>query len=580
MQAFIQKAQQDAPVYLSEVRQRFAKIGVRPFRVHIKLYDGSVRVFSLPLPYCKEAAEQAFVKRYVYAVLYNSLSALGAQRVDIYVDTADKALLDLAEGLEDGFDVGLSKGARQGYGKCLNVNERVVAALLGGEAFHFYVHDVSEEPEEAPLAVGSVRTFDFAALPARTRDKLILGMDIGDTDVKLAATCGDKLLLCVEYDWNPASATDASGIVEPICALAALACAQANLLLDGRAAALSALPKTASAEALWALAHAQEALLSHKRPFDAIGLCFPDVVILNRIVGGETAKTKGIRENIKLDYEKEFAKVAGLHERLAGYVLPGGPVQDCNDGTMAAFTAAVESAVGGADVSAGFFAHTLGTELGTGWVKGDGETPDIPLEVYNFIIDLGSDTAAGYPAADARSNRNVNTDLPGTLQRYVSQSGVFRLAAKYIREEKPLLWERLLAQGLYEEAGGLLFVPAARRKDALACLMEQADAGESICCDIFREIGEYLAETWKETDYILRPAAESRALYGRMVKSPACFALLYEGARRRVESIELCMANESLANSPLMRALSKSDAYTVAQFGQAVGAVHYAVREG
>ncbi|MDD4075914.1 MAG: hypothetical protein PHC80_07465 [Eubacteriales bacterium] len=575
MKALLQRAKQDAPVYLSEVRKRFDEIGVRPFRAHVTLYDDSVRVFSLPLPYWTGDEERTLVRRYVYAVLYNILSALGAKRIDVYVNTRDAALLDLAEGLEDAFDVALSKGARQGYGKCLNVNERIVAALCGGEPFHFRVFDVAEEPSETPVVKAAARAFDFAALPARTAEKLLLGMDIGGTDVKLVAAYGKRLLRCVEYDWNPAAATDADGIVEPLCALASLLLAQANLVLAGRESALADAPREASAQALYALADEQTALLQSVRPFDGIGLCFPDVVVHNAIIGGETAKTKGIRENLKLDYEKEFAKIGALHARLAAFVVPGGPVADCNDGNMAAFTAAVESAVGGEDVSAGFFAHTLGTELGTGYVEGGGRIPALPLEVYNFIIDLGSDIAASYEAADARSNRNVNTGLPGTLQRYASQSGAFRLAAKYIKEEKPSQWAYLLEQGLFEEKGGLLFVPAAQRKAALAFLMEQATAGESVCCDIFREIGEYLGETWKETNYILRPAAKSRALYGRMVKDPACFALLFEGARRRVEDIELYAANESLAHSPLMRSLASSDAYTVAQFGQAVGAVHY-----
>lgn len=578
MQTLMQRAKQDAPVYLSEVRKRFDEIGVRPFRVHVTFYDDSARVFSLPLPYWKDREARELVRRYVYAVLYNILSALGAKRIDVYCDARDAEILELARGLEDTFDVALSKGARQGYGKCLNVNERVVAALCGGEPFHFRVFDLAEEPGEAQAAQETARPFDFAALPACTADKLLLGMDIGGTDVKLAAACGDRLLLCMEYDWNPAAATDANGIVEPLCALAALMLAQANLALAGRDTLLAEAPKGAAAEALLRLAAEQAALVGGVRAFDGIGLCFPDVVVRNAIIGGETAKTKGIRENFKLDYEKEFAKVGALHERLAAFVVPGGPVADCNDGNMAAFTAAVESAAGGGDVSAGFFAHTLGTELGTGWVEGGGGIPEIPLEVYNFIIDLGSETAAGYEAADARSNRNVNTGLAGTLQRYASQSGAFRLAVKYIKEEKPSLWARLVERGMFTEAGGLVFVPADKRKAALAFLMEQAAAGESVCCDIFREIGEYLGETWKETDYILRPAAKARALYGRMVKDPACFALLFEGAKRRAEDIELYAADEGLASSPLMRALANSGAYTVAQFGQAVGAVYYASR--
>ena len=88
-----------------------------------------------------------------------------------------------------------------------------------------------------------------------------------------------------------------------------------------------------------------EALLGERlASFDAIGLCFPDVVIRNRIVGGETHKTHGMRENTALDYEAEFAKITDLTELLRAYVRKGGAVLNTNDGPMAAFTSAVEQA--------------------------------------------------------------------------------------------------------------------------------------------------------------------------------------------------------------------------------------------
>ena len=189
-------------------------------------------------------------------------------------------------------------------------------------------------------------------------------------------------------------------------------------------------------------------------------------MIDNRIVGGETHKTFGLRNNPDLDYEEQFARITALNEALAQYVVEGGPVMNTNDGPMAAniltrqiscrgplhkkfqtglahvhrlrghrqhlplpaFAAAVEQAAGGGELDRGFFAHTLGTELGTGWVRPDGSIPEIPLEVYNFIIDLGSRAQRSFQAGDVRSVLNLNTGLPGTLQRYTSQSGVPRRA--------------------------------------------------------------------------------------------------------------------------------------------------------
>ena len=323
-----------------------------------------------------------------------------------------------------------------------------------------------------------------------------------------------------------------------------------------------------------------EAMLADEpENFDAIGLSFPDVVIRNLIIGGECNKFKVMRDNEDLDFEEQFAKVTGLGGLMRTYVKPDGAVMITNDGPMAAFTAAVELAAAGTDVSDGFFAHTLGTDLGTGWILPDGSIPEIPLEVYNLIIDLGSFGQKNYGHDDVRSISNFNTDLPGTLQKYTGQSGVFRLAAKYLPEEEPALYEEAFEKGFFRWEGGALCVPTApndMRKDALAFFMRKAADGSSPVCErIFREIGTYLAVTWQETDYILAPQAKERSLFGRLVKEPACFDLMDEGARTRVPGIRLYPADSSLANTGLMKQLDADPDYTVAQFAQAVGAIYF-----
>ena len=59
------------------------------------------------------------------------------------------------------------------------------------------------------------------------------------------------------------------------------------------------------------------------------------------------------------------------------------------------------------------------------------------------------------------------------------------------------------------------------------------------------------------------------------MKTEACFRCLTEGARRIVPSLVQHAADGSLANTPLMRQLADHPQYTVAQFGQAVGAIYY-----
>lgn len=580
IQTFLSRAAAGRPVYITDVREAFQAAGTRPFHIHVTLYDRSVRVFPLTLPQAEGRDQADFVAGYLYAHIYNILSALGAVRMDLYLDRSDAGLWTLAKGLDLTFQTRASKGERTGFGKCLNVNERVLSALFGGEErFAFHMFDLKEEPDVSePPPVPAGRPI-FSRLPGRTRGRLLLGMDVGGTDVKLAVSAGGRLALCKEFDWLPSACARAEEITSPLLLLTRLVRAAGSLCMADREGEVdwTAMDRAASLEEMERAAAAMERSAGAElRPFDAIGLSFPDVVVQNRIVGGETPKTQGLRRNPAVDYEEQFAKITGLNRALAAYVRPGGPVLCVNDGPMAAFTAAVERAAAGAELSKGFFAHTLGTDLGTGWVRPDGSIPDIPLEVYNLIIDLGSWEGRAFPPEDVRSVRSLNTGLPGALQRYAGQMGVFRLAA---RPPASQVFQEALDRGLFRWEGERLIVPTAPRDMRKACLeffMERAARPEEGACrEIFREIGEYLAVVWRETRCILRPEAEDRTLFGRLVMRPACFDLMREGAARREPGLHLLAADEGLANTPLMRQLAARPGCTVAQFAQAVGAVYY-----
>ena len=577
---FLEQAANDKCVYITDVREAFQAEGKRPFHIHVTLYDRSVRAFDLRLPETAGEDEERFVAEYVYANVYNLLSSLGGLRIDVYLDPADQAALVLARGLDRVFQLDRAKAERTGYGKCLNVNERILAALFGEtERFSFTVRDVKDEPAaEPPKPVTGKPVFD--SLPDRTRGKMVLGMDIGGTDVKLAVSANGRLALCKEFDWLPSACTRAEGLTGPLLLLARLLRAAGSLCMAGREGEVdrASLDRRASLEEMARGAAAMErAAGADLRPFDAIGLSFPDVVIQNRIVGGETPKTQGLRDNPALDYEAQFAQITGLNEALSAFTNRG-PVLCVNDGPMAAFTAAVEQGAAGADLSRGFFAHSLGTDLGTGWVRPDGSIPDIPLEVYNFIVDLGVRPQRAYPPEDARSVRSTNSGLPGALQKYGGQAAVFRLAVERLPQQDPALWREAIDRGLFRWEGERLVVPTApsdMRKDCLEFFMEQAAAGQSACQELFRQAGEYLAVTWRETEHILRPESGERTLFGRLVKHPACFHLLCQGAARREPGLRLTAADGGLSNTGLMKQLNAYPGCTVAQFAQAVGAAYY-----
>lgn len=582
LNTFLAQANQDLPVFIGDVRTAFQKEGGRPFHLHVNLYDGSVRVFPLVIPYAPTEEGIAFIASYIHAHIYNILSSLGAVRIDIYFPTADPQLQELTAKLPEIFQVAIPKAQRCGYGKCLNVNERTLAALTDSdERFCFRCLDITQEPIVAATQKKEQAQQVFSRLPALTQDRLILGIDIGGTDIKLAVSVNGELAYCKEYDWFPTKFGVAKQFIDPIVTLIQLMQAVANYTLSCKnfPLDLSALRRESTLEEMSLCSKTVEAALGGSlRPFDGIGISFPDVVIRNRIVGGETYKTKGIRENTQVDYEKEFSQITGLYKELSPYVSDIHNIWITNDGPMAAFTVAVEQSFVGVDVSCGVFAHTLGTELGTGWVEGDGKIPEIPLEVYNFIIDLGSFRQRTFCADDVRSTNNFNTKLPGTLQKYTSQYGVFRLAAKYASKQAPDLEKEAFDKGLLRMVGDQMVVPTApqdMRKAYLEFLMDKASKGNPLCQQIFREIGQYLSVTWEETSYILEPETRDRTLFGRLVKHPACFRLICEGAASRTPELVQYAADGSLANTKLMQQLEDHPDYTVAQFAQAVGAIYF-----
>ncbi len=527
LSSLLQQAEAGALLWLPDLRALFAAApDTMPLILRLTCPDGSERDYRLALPRWKTDAERTFLRQLLCAQVYNLLSAFSGSAICFFCD----ALLDeLAAELPACFD------RPDGLGKVKNIARRICGDLCFRIAPLTDYAPLKRETAPAQTALGE--KLRQCCRAAETGG--IVGLDVGGSDIKLAAVLDGKLLYTEEYDWNPAASPTAEGITGPILTL--LRKARAAMEREGGA-------------------------------LNAVGLSFPDIVIRDRIVGGETPKTKGMRENTALDYETEFCKIRELKREILALCTPGGRCRICNDGSMAAFTAAAELAAGGEDeaVSGGVIAHSLGTDLGTGWLLPDGTIPPIPLEMYDLLLDLGSFPAAALPTEDLRSTRNENSGMPG-LRRYLGQAAAYRLA-----------WElepSLLADFAREE-NGVLAIPTAPedlRKPALSHLMALAEAGQPAAEEVFRRIGRNLSVVTREMEWIFGKTPPIRFLFGRFVKPPRCFDLLREGFDEAGIGIQLEAADENLANTPLMCQLAAREDVTVAQFGQAVGAVYYAM---
>ena len=576
----LDQARADKPLWLPELREAFLEDPTaRPLMLRLTLHDGTRRDFPCAIPVWKTEDEKNFAAEFFYACVYNILAVYSGRELRLYFDTADEELCALYNSLDSAFQSHEAK--RRGYGKVISIAGRI-AASYGGEAFRFVPDDLSAcVPLAEPKAETAATPLDekLRSVGRKVSGLALCGIDVGGTDIKLAVSDGERLVRTKEYDWNPAAYQTAEEIIEPILWLTRLmrislhGATEHGVSIGVEQAIDAAFKKDAPLEQIRQTVEAAEAVYGADRLLlNGVGLSFPDIVIGDRILGGETPKTDGMRRNTALDYEREFKKLSGLKDALQGLCKPGGRVRITNDGNMAAFTAAMELAHSGdaAALKDGVIAHSLGTDLGTGWLTAEGTIPALPLELYDLVLDLGSYPSRAYPPADLRSTRNENSGLPGA-RRYMGQAAAYRLAQK----RSPALLD-----GFMTRDGDRLTIamePQDLRKPCLEHLMYCAEEGDDAARDIFRDIGENLSVVTWEMDYLLHPAARTRFLFGRFIKRPKVFRLLDEGFRRGSEGVQLIPSDENLANTPLMRALAQSPDATVAQFGQAVGAVYFAL---
>ncbi|MEN6634971.1 MAG: hypothetical protein ABFC56_03925 [Clostridiaceae bacterium] len=582
LQEFLEKAARGENVYVSDVRRAFSQAESR-ITCNLSLVIGGDKRWEIRVPAVSKPDELQFVREYFYATLYNILSTFGGTRMTLSISSGDAFAKDLCDSLDDVFQVNLPKSARRGYGKSLNVTDRINAAQ-GKPKFSFVItqEQLPVLPQDADQHSDAVTTCRTAVEKADCAT--ICGIDIGGTDIKVVGIRGGKIVAVKEYDWFPAEMTRMEQVIGPILLMARVVRAAMSLPDTAQANALreQMLRKGVSDEAMQSAVETCRTIYGEPPVLDGIGVCFPDVVIDDQIVGGETYKTRGIR-NASADYESEFFKLASLQTLLLTQCRPGGKVHLSNDGSLAAYTAAVELAHSdhATSVATGVFAHTLGTELGTGWIDQTGEIPQIPLEVYNCIIDLGNQPARAYHELDARSVNNFNTSLSGTLQKYCSQSGAYRLALRIFEEKAPDRYAELFDKGFLERREGGVFVcqtPSDMRKPLLEHLMRLASDGDAAAEEIFREIGEFLAVTFEETEWMLAPKSRARILFGRFVKHKRCFDLMQAGAAAR-NDVRFVAGDGTLAFTPVMLELKNDPVHTVAQFGQAVGAAYFAASQ-
>ena len=552
---FVAAAKRDEHVWISDVRRAFAE-DASAYEIYMVLdrLDGSQIEYACPVPRRNTDDEFTFLADYLSAEIYNIFSVYSGRALTIYGD----------ESLHMLFETAFSRFYYDaGYKKVLKIAKRLSGAAP--------VMSHCPLRKRVPLRTGGEESGRadisgrISAAVGKVNSGAYCGIDVGGTDIKLAASLGGRLIAVKEYDWNPALLRRAESIKAPILLLARLmAACVANERAGGEVDMSPALAKNADNAAIERAIREVEKKLGKIKKLDAVGLSFPDIVIDNRIMGGETPKTAGIRADKTVDYEAELAALSRLNDDL---LTVANSVSAVNDGPMATFSAMCELAYSGADTGA-VFAHSLGTDLGSGWIDAAGNIRQIPLECYDLLFDLGSYKSRYLPAQDIRSLRNENSGMAGA-RRYLGQAAVYRLV---------WLKEPSLIRKFVDESRGFPEIrtqPEDMRKPCFAYIMEQAAGHNKAAEDAFTQVGVNLARITEETEHLTRAGIDSRWLFGRFVKNRHCFELMSSGFASVLPNVKLIAADDDMASTPLMKQLAARDDAAVAQFAQAISAIYY-----
>ncbi|WP_193708291.1 hypothetical protein [Alkalibaculum sporogenes] len=537
------------------------------------------------------------IERYILANLNNLLISFGGVKLKIYLNMDDRALLAIVKSSIDKFNIDVPKNNRKGYGSYINYINRI-NSLLGIDKFSIDYIDISkykipEGVKEYRIYNPQNRSKELEYLIRGTvelKGRSFCGIDIGGNSIKAAAVVNGEIELLKGYRWFPDDYKTADEINNPVLLLIRFLSAYIVYKYSYKDDPLSlgnseVFEENASYKCIEKYTKDMEALInSDTRIFDGVVIGFPDIVIRNKVAGGETPKQRGIRNNSEIDYDQEFLKMSHLDILAKQYIKENGKVRILNDGNIASYVVSVEHAfldensIG----NSGMFAHTIGTDIGTGFISRTGTIQDIPLECYQYVIDLGSLNESRYVPEDARSIRNLNTSISGSVQKYVSQVGLIRLGIKNIQNDNPKIYSSLFEKGYlqYKQIGGqeALVIPTEpvdKRGELTRYLIELLNNGNMEIEKTFLQMGEMMGKTMEEMKFFFYEIPTTRLISGGILATDICFDLFHKGLKVKYPKYEIQRLDEDVIKSPLLKKLNKKNRNYIS----AVGAVYIINRE-
>lgn len=566
------------PLFLSELQERISRLPAGE-RQEIRLLvwvnkEQEYRKLCFEMPKGETLqGERELYRRYLLAMMNNLLVSFGGAGLELYFDETDQELKSLTEEAVAEFQADCPRNDRKSYGVYLNYINRM-NVFLGLGRFAFQLKDLSAWPELSPEKEYRIyvpqKEEEELKLLKRTATELegrcICSLDVGGNSIKGAVVKDGRALVLKEYQWYPTGCRTAQEMNDPMLLMVRFLSACTGLMeRNGNlAAAEAAFAKNVPYGQLLAETEALERSgICTKGRFDAIAIGFPDIVVHNKIAGGESFKHQGMKNNPDTDYEVEFFKTSDLDELAAPYAKEGAPVVVLNDGNAASYITSVEQTFAPESFidENGMFCCTIGTEMGTGFISRGGTIQHIPLEGFQHVIDLGNEEYRKYPPADLRSVNSTNTGIPGVVQKYISQMGLFRMALTALWESKDPLFEKLQEMGLiaYDAGADTLYSvlePEDRRGTLTRFLVSQLSEGCPAVEEAFRMMGKAMGILIDQDRLIFPEITTRRLLSGGIIADDRAFALMREGLRAYNPSYDVMRLDEETMYSPLLRSMT------------------------
>jgi hypothetical protein len=408
--------------------------------------------------------------------------------------------------------------------------------------------------------------------------KCFCSLDVGGNSIKGAVVSGGGIGVTKEYQWYPAGLKTAEEMNGPqLLMLRFLSgytgAAESGMDLES-GIIREALNRNASYNAVLAAAEYLEGMgISPYKRFDAVVIGFPDIVVNNKIAGGESFKHRGMKMNVAVEYEREFFKTSELDNMARVYAKEGAPVIVLNDTNTASYVLSVEQASLEETIldENGIFINTIGTEMGTGLISREGTIHYIPLECYQHVIDLGNTGYEQYPLNDVRSTRNMNTGIPGTVQKNITQMGLFRMAVSAFAENDTETLDFLLEQKLiqYDREKDLIEIvtePVDSRDRLTRLLTDTMLAGKNAVVEgIIGAMGKGMGILIDQDRLIFPEIKPQRLVSGGIMASDLVFRLFRDALRKHNPGYDVIRLDEQTVHNPLLKKIKPEQrTFTVA----------------